>query len=74
MIKALIIGTFGIGVFGAGASTQSIKELAPNSIGITAGPVEFRACFWGVSTGTSEHSELALTVYSQSGQLLKVKF
>ena len=74
MIKALIICTFGIGVFGAGTSTQTIKQLTPHSIGLTAGPVEFRASLWDLSTGSSEQSELALTVYSKSGQLLKVKF
>lgn len=74
MLKVLIISTFGIGVFGAGVSTHTVKELTPNSIGLTAGPVEFRAGLCGVSTGSSEQSELALTVYSKSGQLIKVKF
>lgn len=74
MIKALIISTIGVGIFGAGVSTQTVKELTPNSIGLTAGPVEFRAGLCGMSTGSSEQSELALTIYSKSGQLINVKF
>jgi len=74
MIKTLVICAFGISILGAGTTTPTVKDLKPESIGFTAGPIEFRACLDGVSTSSSEISEFAFTVYSQSGQILKVKF
>ncbi len=74
MIKAIILTLCGAGIVSVIAICQPVQTLIPNAIEVTAGPIAFHAFPTGIVTGVSETQELSISLHSDAGPLLKIKF